>query len=175
MTDIERLAAENATLKAALSKRGFTITYSKIGTINKIVAPRRPAIKHTAVTWAKKRGYLSSVSLVKTMTGNKKITLRKMKNMMERAEMIKDGQAYLISEGFKIPRKYLSKIPTYILKNNAFYENINTFLKKPSDPTVAIELEEGELSNESIKKTIDTSISRLKKLNNKMTVAKRNR
>ena len=55
MNDIERLASENARLKAILSRQGFKIKYSENGDISRIISPRAKAEKHTAVYWATTR------------------------------------------------------------------------------------------------------------------------
>lgn len=175
--DIERLAAENARLKAALSKHGFTITYTKTGTINRITKPRKPRVQHTAVTWARKlnisadrslerkTGKRAGTAYVRRVTKDRKMTLRKYKNLLERGELIREAQDYLKQDGFKIPSKYFDKVPTYVLKNNAFYENINNMFNYDEVN------DSGELDNDTIKKAMDTSIKRIRKANGKVKAA----
>lgn len=166
MTDLERLAAENARLKAVLSKRGFKITYKSTGELKSIRAPRRPVEKHTAVYWAKKRGYKSSMGLVRKLTKNKAIGLRKFKNMVERAELLRDTRAFLYSNGYDVPEKFFKKVPTYVLKSNDFYENVNAVLNSTA------ESEASELTPEVIQHSISMSVGRIKKANRRVKAAK---
>jgi hypothetical protein len=158
MSDIERYAAENARLKAILEQQGFKITYKPTGEINKITAPRRPMEKHTAINWAKRRGYKGSVAAVRRMTKDKAITARKFKNAVERAELIRDAKAFLLSNGYKVPDKFFDKVPTYVLKNNDFYENVNAILNSSA------ESDETELDNSTINHAMDASVDRIKRL-----------
>lgn len=158
MSDIERYAAENARLKAILSQQGFKITYKPTGEINKITAPRRPAEKHTAINWAKRRGYKGSMAAVRRITKDKAITARKFKNAVERAELIRDAKAFLYSNGYKVPDKFFKKVPTYVLKNNDFYENVNAILNSSA------ETDETELDNSTINQAMDASIDRIRRL-----------
>lgn len=155
--DIEQLAAENARLKAILANQGFKITYdSKTGTISKVTAPRKPAQKYTVITWAKKRGYTGSMALAKKITKNKSVSLRKFKNAVERANLIKEAKEYLIKDGYVLSDKYFDKIPTYVLKHNAFYDNLNTMFNYVN------ESEEDELTNENIKQAFDEVVRRIR-------------
>lgn len=156
--DIERLAAENARLKAILAKQGFTIKYAESGDIKRIIAPRKRAEKHTAVYWARKRGYTGSMSFVRTITKDKAIGLRKFKNSVERGELIKEAQVFLKSNGYHVPNKFFNKVPTYVLKNNDFYENVNAILNSTAESDAK------ELDDSSIKYSIKTSVDRIKKL-----------
>jgi hypothetical protein len=164
MTDVERLAAENARLKAILSKQGFKFVYSpKTGEIRTIVSPRKPTVQHTAVTWAKKRGYKGSMGIAKAITKNRKITLRKFKKAVERGEAIKHTQNYLKQEGYLVHQKFFNKIPTYILKNNAFYENLNYDFRYANESE-----NDAEFDDAAIRKSINKSVDRIKKANKKV-------
>lgn len=159
--DIENLAAENARLKAYLSRKGIKITYHPSGAIRSIAAPRKPAARHTAVTWSKKKNIKGSISMVRRMTKNKAITERKFKNALERAEMIKEGQAFLAQNGYKIPTKFFDKIPTYALRDNAFYSTVGQYIHYQTDN----EDGEGELDPAEIQKALKGGVQRIKKLN----------
>lgn len=159
--DIENYAAENARLKAYLSRKGVKITYTKSGTIKSISAPRKPMKRHTAVTWARKKNIKSSISMVRKMTKNKAVTERKFKNALERAELIKDGQAFLAQNGYKIPSKFFEKIPTYALRDNAFYSTVGQYIHYQTDN----EDGEGELDQRDIQKALKGGVQRIKKLN----------
>lgn len=156
--DIESLAAENARLKAILSKQGFKITYKKTGEIRHISAPRRPTEKHTAIYWARKRGFKGTMGLVRRITKDHAVTSRKFKNAVERADLIRDAKAFLQSNGYKIANKFFDKIPTYVLKNNDFYENVNAILNSSA------ETDETELDNSTINQAMDASVDRIKRL-----------
>lgn len=156
--DIEGLAAENARLKALLSKQGFKITYKPTGEIHRISAPRKATEKHTAIYWARKRGFKSSMGLVRRITKDRAVSARKFKNAIERADLIRDAKAFLYSNGYKIPNKFFDKIPTYILKNNDFYENVNAILNSSA------ENDETELDNTTINQAMDSSVDRIKRL-----------
>lgn len=157
MDDIERLAAENARLKAILSKQGFKITYnSKTGSISRITPPRKPAQKHTVVTWANKRGYTGSMALARKITKNKAVSLRSFKNAVERAGLIREAKDFLSGEGYKLPDRYFEKIPTYVLKNNNFYEDLNRMYNYVN------ESEADELTNENIRQATDEVVRRIK-------------
>lgn len=158
MSDIERYAAENARLKAILEQQGFRITYKPTGEINKITAPRRPTEKHTAINWAKRRGYKGSMSLVRRITRDRAVSARKFKNAVERAELIRDAKAFLASNGYKVPNKFFDKVPTYVLKNNDFYENVNAILNSSA------ESDETELDNSTINQAMDASVTRIRRL-----------
>lgn len=159
--DIENLAAENARLKALLAKQGFKITYNpKTGTIARITAPRKPIVKHTAVNWARKRGYKGSLGLVRSITKDKAIGLRKFKNAMERAEHIRDAKAFLFANGYTIPDKFFNKVPMYVLKNNGFYENVRALFDSLTKQSEAKELDKDE-----IQYAMELSVERIKKLN----------
>lgn len=163
--DVEKLRAfggDNAYMKAVLEQHGFKITYKPNGTIARVSAPRKPAVKHTAVTWARQRGYRSSMSLVRKMTKNKAVSLRKFKNAVERAALINDAKAFLAGNGYKIPDKFFNKVPTYVLKNNDFYENVNAILNSTA------ESDQPELDNGTINQSIVASIDRVKKMNVKV-------
>lgn len=160
MDDYERLAAENARLKAILSKNGFKITYNPTtGSIARVSKPRIAPVKHTAVTWAKKSGIRTSISLVRKTTGDKAISKRKFKNLVERSELIKDAKEFLKTSGYNIPDKFFNKVPTYVLKNTDFYENVNAILNSTA------ESDEGELDNSTIKYSMETSVDRIRKAN----------
>lgn len=162
MNDIERLAAENARLKSILSKQGFKITYAKTGEINRITAPRRPTEKHTAIYWARKRGYRGATSLVRRITKNKAVGLRKFKNAVERAELIRDAKAFLYSNGYNVPDKFFDRVPTYVLKNNDFYENVNAVLNSTAESDAT------ELDNSTIRYSMNVSVDRIKRANRKV-------
>ena len=164
--DLEAYAAENARLKAILSNQGFKITYTKVGAINKIVAPRAPIVKHTAVTWARKQGYKGSMGLVRSLTKNRAIGLRKFKNSVERAALIQEGKSFLYSEGFKVPNKYFNKIPMYALKSNDFYETVNAILNSGAED------DEENLSNDQIVRAMDGALLRMKRIRAKTTGTK---
>lgn len=164
MNDIERLAAENARLKAALGKQGFKITYRPTGEINKIVAPRKPIQKYTAINWTKKRGYTGSIQLVRQLTKDKAVGLRKFKNAVERAELIRDAKAFLAANGYKIPDKFFHKVPMYVLKNNDFYQNINSILNSTAESDAT------ELDEKTIRYSMNTSLDRIRKVNKKVKV-----
>lgn len=167
MDDYERLAAENARLKSILSKAGFNITYnSKTGSIARVSAPRAATVKHTAVTWARKSGIKSSISLVRKASKDKAITSSKFKNLVERSELIKDAKDFLKTSGYKIPDKFFNKVPTYVLKNTDFYENVNAILNSTA------ETDEGELDQSTIKYSMETSVDRIRKANQKITKPK---
>lgn len=159
--DIDNLAAENARLKAYLSRRGIKITYHPSGAIRSIAAPRKPAVRHTAATWARKKNIKSSISMVRRMTKNKAITERKFKNAVERAELIKEGQDFLAQNGYKIPTKFFDKIPTYALRDNAFYSTVGQYIHYQTDN----EDGEGELNEAEIQKALRGGVQRIKKLN----------
>jgi len=158
MNDIERLASENARLKAILSRQGFKIKYTENGNISRIISPRAKAEKHTAVYWARKRGYTGNMSFVRTITKDKAVGLRKFKNAVERGELVKDAQTFLKSNGYHVPNKFFNKVPTYVLKNNDFYENVNAILNSTAESDAK------ELDDSSIKYSIKTSVDRIKKL-----------
>jgi hypothetical protein len=160
MDNLERLAAENARLKAVLSKQGFKITYSvKTGEIAHITAPRRPMPKHTAVTWAHKKNIKTPNSLVRKLTKDKAITERKFKNSLERAELIKDAKEFLKGNGYSIADKFFNKVPTYVLKNTDFYENVNAILNSTAEDDGT------DLDNSTINYSMQTSVDRIKRLN----------
>lgn len=158
MNDIERLAAENARLKAILSKQGFTIKYTENGSINRIIAPRAHKEKHTAVYWAKKRGYSGNMSFVRKATKDRAIGLQKFKNTVERGELVKEAQTFLKSNGYHVPNKFFNRVPTYVLKNNDFYENVNAILNSTAESDAK------DLEDKDIKYSIKTSVDRIKKL-----------
>lgn len=165
---LKALAADNAHMKAVLSQHGFKFTYSsKTGTINKIITPRKPIEKHTAVNWAKKRGYKSSMALVRKITKNKAVGLRKFKNAVERAALINDAKIFLAGNGFKVPDKFFNKVPMYVLQNNDFYENVNAVLNSTA------ESDQPELDNETIVHSITASVDRVKKMNALIKSAKK--
>lgn len=156
--DIERLAAENARLKAILSKQGYTFKYAETGDLKRIIRPRRPVQKHTAVYWARKRGYTGSMSFVRSATKDKAIGLRKFKNEVERGELVKEAQTFLKQNGYHVPNKFFNRVPTYVLKNNDFYENVNAILNSTAESDAK------ELDDSSIKYSIKTSVDRIKKI-----------
>lgn len=158
MNDIERLAAENARLKAILSKQGFTIKYTENGTISRIIKPRAHKEKHTAVYWAKKRGYSGNMSFVRKATKDRAIGLQKFKNTVERGELVKEAQVFLKSNGYHVPNKFFNRVPTYVLKNNDFYENVNAILNSTAESDAK------ELEDKDIKYSIKTSVDRIKKM-----------
>lgn len=159
--DFEKLAAENARLKAYLSNKGVQITYHTNGTIKRIATPRKPAARHTAVTWSRKKNMKGSLSLVRKITKNRAVTERKFKNALERAELIKDGQSFLAQNGYKIPSKFFDKIPTYALRDNAFYSTVGQYIHYQTDN----EDGEGELDERDIQKALQGGVQRIKKLN----------
>jgi len=162
MEDYERLAAENARLKAILTKNGFNITYDpKTGSIARVSKPRIKTVRHTPVTWAKKSGIRTSISLVRKATNDKAITKRRFKILVERSELIKDAKEFLKTSGYNIPDKFFNKVPTYVLKNTDFYENVNAILNSTA------ESDEGELDNSTIKYSMETSVDRIRKANQK--------
>lgn len=166
MNDLERLAAENARLKAVLSRQGFKITYSaKTGDIVRISAPRTKTPRHTAVTWARKKGIKMPLGAVRKLTKDKAATERKFKNAIERTELIKDAKDYLAGNGFKIPDKFFNKVPTYVLKNTDFYENVNAILNSTA------ESDTDELDNSTIKYSMETSVDRIRKANKRQQAA----
>lgn len=158
MNDIERLAAENARLKAILSRQGFKIEYTKTGDIGRVIAPRAKAEKHTAVYWARKRGYTGNMSFVRTITKDKAVGLRKFKNAVERGELVKEAQVFLKSNGYHVPNKFFNRVPTYVLKNNDFYENVNAILNSTAESDAK------DLEDKDIKYSIQTSVDRIKKI-----------
>lgn len=166
MNDLERLAAENARLKAVLAKQGFKITYNaKTGDIARISAPRTKAPRHTATTWARKKGIKMPLGMVRRLTKDKAITERKFKNMVERTELIKDAKQYLAGNGFKIPDKFFNKVPTYVLKNTDFYENVNAILNSTA------ESDADELDNTTLKYSMETSVDRIRRANQRQKAA----
>lgn len=158
--DIEDLAAENARLKAYLNRKGIKITYNTNGTIKRIAAPSRPVRRHTAVTWARKKNYRSSMSMVRRMTKDRAITERKFKNAVERAELIKEGQAFLAQNGYKIPAKFFDKIPTYALRDNAFYSTVGQNLHYRDGN----EEGEAEVDEQEIQQALKGGVTRIRKL-----------
>jgi len=158
MNDIERLAAENARLKAILSKQGFTIKYTENGDIKRIISPRAKREKHTAVYWARKRGYSGNMSYVRKATKDRAIGLQKFKNTVERGELVKEAQTFLKSNGYHVPNKFFNRVPTYVLKNNDFYENVNAILNSTAESDAK------ELEDKDIKYSIKTSADRIKKI-----------
>lgn len=162
--DVEDYAAENARLRKILESSGFKLTFDKTGKLDKVIkpkAPRKPTVKHTAVYWARQRGFNGpSLSLVRKLTKDKAVSLRKYKNATERAELVKDASQFLKANGYNVPDKFFNKVPTYVLKNNDFYENVNAVLNSTAESD-AKELDEG-----SIKYSINTSIDRIKRANN---------
>jgi hypothetical protein len=163
MTDIERLAAENAKLKALLSKQGFKIVYKSTGDIDKVIRPRSAPKKYTAVTWARKRGYKNPMGLVKQITKNKPIGLRKFKNAVDRAEKINNGRAWLLANGYSLPEKFFARIPNYVLNNNDFYENVNAILNSMAEGGDAKDLDE-----RTIRYSMKVSVERIKRANRKI-------
>lgn len=160
--DIENLAAENARLKSILAKAGYKISYNqKTGAIARVSKPRKPAARHTAVTWSKKRGFKLPNSIVRRITKNKAVSYRKYKNALERAELIKNGQEFLKQNGYNVPSKFFDKIPTYALKDNAFYATAGQFLHYQTDN----EDGEGEIDEKEIAKVLKASVTRVRKLN----------
>lgn len=166
MNDIERLAAENARLKAILSKQGFTIKYAESGDIKRIIAPRAKKEKHTAVYWARKRGYSGNMSFVRKATKDRAIGLQKFKNTVERGELVKEAQTFLKANGYHVPNKFFNRVPTYVLKNNDFYENVNAILNSTAESDAK------DLEDKDIKYSIKTSVDRIKKLPKAAAVVK---
>jgi hypothetical protein len=159
--DIENLAAENARLKAYLSRKGIKITYNKNGSISRIAKPARPMQRHTAITWARKKNIRSSMSMVRRMTKNRAVTERKFKNAVERAELIKEGRAFLAQNGYKIPAKFFDKIPTYALRDNAFYSTVGQNLHYRDGN----EEGESEVDAADIQDALKGGVQRIRKMN----------
>ena len=180
MKDVENLAAENARLKQILQEHGFKITYNrKTGSIDKVSAPRKPAIQHTAVTWARKTGIgvnktlerkagkRAGVAYARYVTKDKKMTLRKYKNLIERGALIQEAQNFLKQNNYKVPDKFFNKIPTYVLKSNDFYENVNAILNSTAESDAA------ELDDKTINYAMTFSVDRIRRANKKIDKTKK--
>lgn len=191
MNDQERLAVENKKLREALSKAGFSVSYKQNQIVIKKRKPKKPrktnldisvpktakssvsiktpsvkrpnvTEKHTAKTWAKRRGFKTNPTYARRASADKAISLQRFKNLIERTELIQDARMYLYENDYKIPAKFFDRVPTYVLKNNDFYENVNKILNSKA------ESEGKDIDISDMQKAIEASIKRIRRVNNKL-------